>query len=146
MRLALAQAELAGKAGEVPVGAVVVKDGQVIATGFNTPISTHDPSAHAEMVAIRNAAQVLGNYRLTDCSVYVTLEPCAMCSGAMFHARIKEVVFGAPDPKTGVAGSVMNLYESRQLNHHTAVRGGVMAQECGALLQDFFAKRRKASS
>ncbi|WVN42771.1 tRNA adenosine(34) deaminase TadA [beta proteobacterium MWH-UniP1] len=145
MAAALEQARLAGNAAEVPVGAVVVKDGQVIATGFNAPISQHDPSAHAEMVAIRNAAKTLGNYRLTDCTVYVTLEPCAMCSGAMFHARIKEVVYGAPDPKTGVAGSVMNLYDNAQLNHHTAVRGGVMAQECGAMLQDFFAQRRKAA-
>lgn len=145
MSLALEEARKAAQAAEVPVGAVVVKDGQVIATGFNAPISQHDPSAHAEMVALRNAAKMLGNYRLTDCSVYVTLEPCAMCSGAMFHARIKEVIYGAPDPKTGVAGSVMNLYENQQLNHHTAVRGGVMAQECGALLQDFFAQRRKAA-
>ncbi len=145
MSLALVQAKRAADAAEVPVGAVVVKDGQVIATGFNAPISQHDPSAHAEMVAIRNAAKVLGNYRLTDCSVYVTLEPCAMCSGAMFHARIKEVIYGAPDPKTGVAGSVMNLYENQQLNHHTAVRGGVLANECGALLQDFFAQRRKTA-
>lgn len=145
MSIALKEARRAADAAEVPVGAVVVKDGQIIATGFNAPISQHDPSAHAEMVALRNAAKVLGNYRLTDCSVYVTLEPCAMCSGAMFHARIKEVIYGAPDPKTGAAGSVMNLYENRQLNHHTAVRGGVMAQECGALLQDFFAQRRKAA-
>ena len=145
MAAALEQARLAASAAEVPVGAVVVKDGQVIAAGFNAPISQHDPSAHAEMVAIRNAAKTLGNYRLTDCTVYVTLEPCAMCSGAMFHARIKEVVYGAPDPKTGVAGSVMNLYDNAQLNHHTAVRGGVMAQECGAMLQDFFAQRRKAA-
>ena len=145
MAIALKEARRAADAAEVPVGAVVVKDGQIIATGFNAPISQHDPSAHAEMVALRNAAKLLGNYRLTDCSVYVTLEPCAMCSGAMFHARIKEVIYGAPDPKTGVAGSVMNLYENRQLNHHTAVRGGVMAQECGALLQDFFAQRRKAA-
>jgi tRNA(adenine34) deaminase len=145
MGQALAQAERAAKAGEVPVGAVVVKDGQIIATGFNSPISAHDPSAHAEMVAIRAAAKVLGNYRLTDCTVYVTLEPCAMCAGAMFHARVKEVVFGAPDPKTGVAGSVMNLYENAQINHHTHARGGVMAQACGSLLQRFFAERRKAA-
>lgn len=142
MGLALAQARLALQAEEVPVGAVVVKDGQVIATGFNQPISSHDPSAHAEMVALRAAAQRLGNYRLTDCSVYVTLEPCAMCSGAMFHARIKEVVYGATDPKTGVAGSVINLYENSRLNHHATVRGGVMAAECGQMLQNFFADRR----
>lgn len=145
MGLALAQARLASQAQEVPVGAVVVKDGNVIATGFNQPIGCHDPSAHAEMVALRAAARSLGNYRLNDCSVYVTLEPCAMCSGAMFHARIKEVVYGAADPKTGVAGSVINLYENTRLNHHTSVRGGVMAAECGQLLQDFFAARRAAT-
>ena len=143
MRLALAQAVSAGDAGEVPVGAIVVKDGQVIGRGANAPISRHDPSAHAEIVALRQAAERLGNYRLNDCTVYVTLEPCAMCSGAMFHARIREVVFGASDPKTGVAGSVTNLYDNPQLNHHTTVRGGVLATECGQLLQDFFAHRRQ---
>ena len=142
MRLALAQAVAAGHAGEVPVGAIVVKDGEVIGRGANAPISRHDPSAHAEIVALRQAAGRLGNYRLNDCTVYVTLEPCAMCSGAMFHARIREVVFGASDPKTGVAGSVTNLYDNPQLNHHTTVRGGVLATECGQLLQDFFADRR----
>ncbi len=142
MRLALAQAVAAGHAGEVPVGAIVVKDGEVIGSGANAPISRHDPSAHAEIVALRQAADRLGNYRLNDCTVYVTLEPCAMCSGAMFHARIREVVFGASDPKTGVAGSVTNLYDNPQLNHHTTVRGGVLATECGQLLQDFFADRR----
>ena len=142
MRLALAQAVAAGHAGEVPVGAIVVKDGEVIGRGANAPISRHDPSAHAEIVALRQAADRLGNYRLNDCTVYVTLEPCAMCSGAMFHARIREVVFGASDPKTGVAGSVTNLYDNPQLNHHTTVRGGVLATECGQLLQDFFADRR----
>ena len=144
MGLALAQARRALQADEVPVGAVIVKNGQVIAEGFNQPIGSHDPSAHAEMVALRAAAQHLGNYRLNDCSVYVTLEPCAMCSGAMFHARIKEVVYGAADPKTGVAGSVINLYGNTQLNHHTSVRGGVMASDCGQLLQDFFSARRAA--
>ncbi len=144
MGLALAQARLALQAQEVPVGAVVVKDGQVIASGFNQPIGSHDPSAHAEMMALRAAAKTLGNYRLDDCSVYVTLEPCAMCSGAMFHARIKEVIYGAADPKTGVAGSVINLYENPRLNHHTSVRGGVMAADCGQMLQDFFAARRAA--
>ena len=142
MRLALAQAVAAGHAGEVPVGAIVVKDGEVIGRGANAPISRHDPSAHAEIVALRQAADRLGNYRLNDCTVYVTLEPCAMCSGAMFHARIREVVFGASDPKTGVACSVTNLYNNPQLNHHTTVRGGVLATECGQLLQDFFADRR----
>ena len=144
MGLALEQARLAGTQGEVPVGAVVVKDGEVIGRGFNQPISSHDPSAHAEMVAIRDASQRLGNYRLTDCDLYVTLEPCVMCSGAIFHARIRHVIFGATDPKTGVAGSVMNLYASTPLNHHADVRGGVLAAESGALLQSFFAARRKA--
>lgn len=142
MRLALEQAHQAQTVGEVPVGAVVVKDGEVIGRGYNSPISTHDPSAHAEMMALRDAAKRLGNYRLNDCQLYVTLEPCLMCSGAIFHARIKEVIYGAADPKTGVAGSVMNLYEQTRLNHHTGVRGGVMASECGALLQQFFASRR----
>jgi tRNA(adenine34) deaminase len=145
MRLALEQAQQAALQGEVPVGAVVVKDGEVIGRGFNRPIGSHDPSAHAEMVALREASQRLGNYRLTDCDLYVTLEPCVMCSGAIFHARIRQVVFGAMDPKTGVAGSVMNLYESKPLNHHTAIRGGVMAQESATLLQSFFAARRKSS-
>jgi tRNA(adenine34) deaminase len=145
MALALEQARLAGAQGEVPVGAVVVKDGEVIGRGFNRPISSHDPSAHAEMVALRDASQRLGNYRLTDCDLYVTLEPCVMCSGAIFHARIRHVIYGASDPKTGVAGSVMNLYDVKPLNHHADVRGGVLAAESGALLQSFFAARRKAS-
>jgi tRNA(adenine34) deaminase len=146
MRLALEQAQMAAKAGEVPVGAVVVKDHQVIAAGFNSPISGHDPSAHAEMMALRSAAQVLGNYRLNDCSLYVTLEPCAMCAGAMFHARIKEVIFGAADPKTGVAGSVVNLFENPKLNHHTRLCGGIMADESAAMLRRFFAARRASAS
>lgn len=145
MMLALELAQEAAREGEVPVGAVVVKDGKVIGTGFNRPIGSHDPSAHAEMIALREASQALGNYRLTDCDLYVTLEPCVMCSGAIFHARIRQVVYGASDPKTGVAGSVMNLYASKQLNHHTDVRGGVLAQESATLLQSFFAARRKAS-
>lgn len=145
MRLALELAQQAAGQGEVPVGAVVVKGGEVIGRGFNRPIGSHDPSAHAEMVALREASQRLGNYRLTDCDLYVTLEPCVMCSGAIFHARIRNVVFGAADPKTGVAGSVMNLYESKPLNHHTAIRGGVMAQESATLLQSFFAARRRSS-
>ncbi len=145
MTFALEQARLAEQQGEVPVGAVVVKDGEIVGRGFNRPIGSHDPSAHAEMEALRDASQRLGNYRLTDCDLYVTLEPCAMCSGAIFHARIRHVVFGAPDPKTGVAGSVMNLYESTELNHHADVRGGVLANESAALLQSFFAARRKAA-
>ena len=144
MRLALAQAQEAGRAGEVPVGAVVVKDGQVIATGRNAPIEGHDPTAHAEIAALREAARHLGNYRLDGCTLYVTLEPCAMCSGAMLHARLARVVFGAPDPKTGMAGSVLDLFAEPRLNHHTRTEGGVLAQECAALLQGFFSQRRRA--
>jgi len=143
MLLALAQAALAAQAGEVPVGAVVVQGGQVIATGRNAPIEGHDPTAHAEIAALRAAAKVLGNYRLPDCTLYVTLEPCAMCSGAMLHARLKRVVFGAPDPKTGAAGSVINLFDQPQLNHQTALHGGVLAGESAALLKTFFSQRRE---
>lgn len=142
MHLALAQASLAAAAGEVPVGAVMLRDGVVIAVGHNAPIASHDPSAHAEMQALRAAAQVLGNYRLPDCELVVTLEPCAMCAGAMLHARLKRVVFGASDPKTGAAGSVINLFEQSQLNHQTQVQGGVLTQECAAVLQAFFKQRR----
>ena len=142
MHLALAQAALAAVAGEVPVGAVVVRDGVVIASGHNAPIASHDPSAHAEMQALRAAAQILSNYRLPECELFVTLEPCAMCAGAMLHARLKRVVFGASDPKTGAAGSVINLFEQSQLNHQTQVQGGVLTQECAAVLQDFFKLRR----
>ncbi len=147
MALALAQAALAGAAGEVPVGAVVLKDGVVIAAGYNAPIGTHDPSAHAEMQALRAAAQVLGNYRLPECELFVTLEPCAMCAGAMLHARLKRVVFGAADPKTGAAGSVIDIFAQTQLNHQTQVQGGLLAQECAEVLQTFFRQRRlKAAS
>ena len=142
MSLALDQARLAAAAGEVPVGAVVVKDGQVIATGRNAPIASHDPTAHAEVMALRAAARVLGNYRLEGCTLYVTLEPCAMCSGAMLHARVDRVVFGAADPRTGAAGSVLNLFGHPQLNHQTQVVGGVLADDCGRLLKDFFKPRR----
>ncbi len=142
MQLALAQARLAAAAGEVPVGAVVVKDGQVISVGRNAPVGTHDPTAHAEVAALRQAAQVLGNYRLEGCELFVTLEPCAMCSGAALHARLARVVFGAAEPKTGAAGSVLNLFENTTLNHQTKVVGGVMAQECSAVLQQFFQHRR----
>ena len=142
MRLALQQARLAADAGEVPVGAVVVQNGQVIAVGRNAPIASHDPTAHAEVVALRAAARVLGNYRLDGCTLYVTLEPCAMCSGAMLHARVDRVVFGAPDPRTGVAGSVLNLFGHTQLNHQTQVTGGVLADECAQLLKDFFKPKR----
>ena len=144
MELALSQARQAGAAGEVPVGAVVVKDGQVIATGRNSPIATHDPTAHAEIVALRAAAQVLGNYRLDGCELFVTLEPCAMCSGAMLHARLARVVFGAADPKTGAAGSVINLFADTQLNHQTKVKGGVLGDACAAELQAFFQIKRES--
>ncbi len=143
MREALAEAQRAAQAGEVPVGAVVVQGGRVIATGRNAPIDDLDPTAHAEIVALRAAARALGNYRLDDCTLYVTLEPCAMCSGAMLHARLPGVVFGAADPKTGAAGSVVNLFAEPQLNHQTTVQGGVLADECGALLSDFFRRRRE---
>ncbi|WP_411880398.1 tRNA adenosine(34) deaminase TadA [Polaromonas sp. YR568] len=142
MRQALAEARQADAAGEVPVGAVVVRRGEVIATGRNAPVDGHDPTAHAEIVALRAAAQALGNYRLDDCELFVTLEPCAMCSGAMLHARLKRVVFGAADPKTGAAGSVLNLFGESRLNHQTALQGGVLAGECGELLQSFFRRRR----
>lgn len=143
MALALAQAQLAWDRGEVPVGAVVVKDGEVIATGFNQPISGHDPTAHAEIVALRAAAEKLGNYRLPGCELYVTLEPCIMCSGAMMHARLARVVYAATDPKTGACGSVVNLFDQQQLNHHTRVAGGVLADQASALLRAFFVERRK---
>ncbi len=142
MHQALSQAHNAWTLGEVPVGALVVKDGEVIATGFNQPIGTHDPTAHAEIMALRAAAGILGNYRLPGCELYVTLEPCAMCAGAMLHARLARVIFGAADPKTGACGSVVNLFEQAKLNHHTELVGGVMAQECGMLLKEFFAARR----
>src|SRR5471032_1825827 len=145
MQLALEQARHAWDLGEVPVGAVVVKDGVVIATGYNQPIGRHDPTAHAEIQALRAAAEKLGNYRLPGCELYVTLEPCVMCSGAMLHARLSRVVFGASDPKTGVCGSVLDLFAHEQLNHHTASVGGVLADDCGNLLKSFFAARRAAA-
>ena len=142
MQQAIEQAKLAAAAGEVPVGAVLVQGAQVISTGFNQPISNSDPSAHAEMMAIRSAAQALSNYRLPGSTLYVTLEPCAMCAGAMLHARIDRVVFGAIDPKTGAAGSVLDVFSEKRINHQTQVEGGVMGQECGQLLRDFFKERR----
>ena len=145
MALALAQARLAGSAGEVPVGAVVVKEGRVVAVGHNRPVNRHDPTAHAEIEALRAAATALGNYRLDGCSLYVTLEPCAMCAGAMLHARLARVVFGAHDPKTGAAGSVVDLFAEPRLNHQTQAQGGVLGAECGALLKGFFAGRREAA-
>ncbi len=145
MREALSQAREAGTCGEVPVGAVVVLNGEIVGRGFNQPIGRHDPTAHAEVMALRDAAARLGNYRLPGCELFVTLEPCAMCSGAIMHARIARVVFGARDPKTGVAGSVIDLYGEARLNHHASVVGGVLAEECGGLLSAFFAARRKRS-
>ncbi len=145
MQLALLQAQHAWDLGEVPVGAVVVKDGEVVAVGFNQPIGRHDPTAHAEIVALRAAAAKLGNYRLPGCELYVTLEPCIMCAGAMMHARIARVVYAASDPKTGAAGSVIDLFEQDRLNHHTAVEGGVLAEEAGTMLRGFFAERRNAA-
>jgi len=142
MREALSLAQQAAAAGEVPVGAVVVKDGQIVGRGSNAPISKHDPTAHAEIAAMRDAAQRLGNYRLVGCELFVTLEPCVMCVGAMFHARIARVVYGARDPKTGAAGSVVDLYSEERLNHHATIEGGLLAEECGKVLSDFFAMRR----
>jgi tRNA(adenine34) deaminase len=139
---ALSLAREAGAAGEVPVGAVVVLNGEIVGSGFNQPIGHHDPTAHAEILAIRNAATRLGNYRLPGTTLYVTLEPCTMCTGAIMHARIARVVFGAPDPKTGVAGSVLNLFDEPRLNHHAEITGNVLATECGQLLSSFFAARR----
>ena len=143
MQQALALAKQAAETGEVPVGAIVVKDGEIIGRGCNAPIRTHDPTAHAEINAMRQAAQYLGNYRLVNCALYVTLEPCAMCSGTIQHARINKLVFGASDPKTGACGSVVNLMNEPQLNHHTQVIGGILAEECGMILSQFFAARRK---
>lgn len=142
MQTALQLAEQAALAGEVPVGALVVKDGVIIGRGHNAPITRHDPTAHAEILAMRAAADALGNYRLAGCTLYVTLEPCAMCSGAIQHARIARVVFGASDPKTGACGSVIDLMAEPRLNHHAMVEGGVLAEQCGALLSRFFAARR----
>jgi tRNA(adenine34) deaminase len=142
MQQALSQAKLAAAAGEVPVGAVLVRDGQIISTGFNQPITNSDPSAHAEMMALRAAAQSESNYRLPGTTLYVTLEPCTMCAGAMLHARVERVVFGATDPKTGAAGSVLNVFSEKQINHQTQVEGGIMGGECGQVLRDFFKERR----
>jgi tRNA(adenine34) deaminase len=142
MQQALDQAKLAAVAGEVPVGAVLVRDGQVISTGFNQPISNSDPSAHAEMMALRAAALEESNYRLPGTTLYVTLEPCTMCAGAMLHARVDRVVFGATDSKTGAAGSVLNVFSEKQINHQTQVEGGIMSEECGQILRNFFKERR----
>ena len=147
MRLALDQAQNAWLVGEVPVGAVVVRDSptgrQVVATGYNRPVTDHDPTAHAEIVALRHAAKLLGNYRLPECEVYVTLEPCAMCAMALLHARVKRVIYGAPDPKAGAAGSVVDIFGTPALNHHTRIEGGVLADESATVLRSFFAERRE---
>lgn len=142
MQHAINLANQAALNGEVPVGAIVVKNGEIIGRGSNAPISSSDPSAHAEMLAIRDAAKTLGNYRLVDCTLYVTLEPCAMCAGVIQHARLSQLVYGASDPKTGACGSVINLMAEAKLNHHTEVVGGVMLEECGSLLTTFFKQRR----
>jgi len=142
MMQALEQAKLAAQEGEVPVGAVLVQHGKVISKAFNRPISNHDPSAHAEMLALRSAAGEIENYRLPGSTLYVTLEPCVMCAGAMLHARVDIVVFGARDPKTGAAGSVVDIFSINQLNHQTTVDGGILESECGQVLRDFFKERR----
>ena len=142
MQIAIALAQEAQAEGEVPVGAIVVKNGLIVGRGYNAPIKEHDPSAHAEILALRDAANNLSNYRLIDCSLYVTLEPCAMCTGAIQHARIAHLVYGANDVKTGACGSVINLMAEAKLNHHTKVTGGVLAEECAGLLTAFFKERR----
>ena len=143
MQVALDLAKQAAINGEVPVGAIVVSKGEIIGRGSNSPISLSDPSAHAEIQALRDAAKTLNNYRLIDCTLYVTLEPCVMCTGAIQHARIAKLVYGASDPKTGACGSVVNLMAENKLNHHTEVFAGVLADECGKLLSAFFKERRK---
>ena len=142
MAAAVALAQAAGTRGEVPVGAVVVKDGTIVGRGGNAPIAANDPTSHAEIAALREAGQTLRNYRLSGCDLYVTIEPCAMCAGAILQARIGRVVFGARDPKTGACGSVIDLFAEPRLNHHAQVTGGVLAGECGKLLSEFFAERR----
>lgn len=145
MREALSLARQAAESGEVPVGAVVVKDGTVVGRGYNRPVSGKDPTAHAEVMALRDAAERIGNYRLGECELYVTLEPCAMCAGAIMHARVSRVVYGAADPKSGACGSVVDLFAENRLNHHATIVGGVMAEEAARLMQDFFSARRRAT-
>ena len=142
MRRAIELAREAEAAGEVPVGALVVRDGEILAEGFNRPISTRDPTAHAEMVALRAAAARLDNYRLTGTTLYVTLEPCAMCAGAMVHARVRRLVYAAPDPRAGAAGSVFNVVRHAALNHRLEVEAGILGEECGSMLRRFFLSRR----
>lgn len=144
MTEALDLAREAWSMGEVPVGAIVVCNNEIVGRGFNHPIAAHDPSGHAEIMALRDAARALGNYRLPGCTLYVTIEPCVMCAGAIFHARIARVVYGAPEPKTGAAGSVVDLFAEGRLNHHAEVVGGILAEQCGALVSAFFAEKRRA--
>jgi tRNA(adenine34) deaminase len=142
MRASIEEAKLAAKNNEVPVGAVLVHRNKIIARSGNSPIEDTDPTAHAEIKVLRDGAKHLGNYRLVECDLYVTLEPCAMCAGAIASARIANLVFGAFDPKTGAAGSILNIFDVSQINHHTVVRGGFMDHECASLLKDFFRERR----
>ncbi len=145
MRLALALAQKAMSMGEVPVGAIVVLDGQIVGEGCNRPISSNDPTAHAEIEAMRDAARRIGNYRLVGCSLFVTLEPCLMCAGAIQHARISRLAYGASDPKTGACGSVLDVFSDSRLNHHATVSSNILKEECGEILKQFFLeKRRKA--
>ena len=146
MAEALVLARAAQERGEVPVGAIVVRDDAIIGRGGNAPIAANDPTAHAEIAALREAARVVGNYRLPNCSIYVTLEPCAMCAGAILHARVGRLIYRARDPKTGACGSVVDLFGETRLNHHAAVVGGVLADECGKLLSDFFSGLRSSST
>jgi len=143
MQHALTLAQKAAELGEVPVGAVLVKEDKLLAEGWNQPIAGHDPTAHAEIMAIRQAAQQLNNYRLPGTTLYITLEPCSMCAGAIVHARIERVIFGASEPRAGAAGSVLNLLQNSQFNHQLDVKSGVLAEQCGQLLKDFFRVRRK---
>lgn len=145
MRLALEQAQLAREAGEVPVGAVVVMDGKIVGRGYNKPISSNDPSSHAEIEALRDAAKSVGNYRLPGASLFVTIEPCLMCAGAIMHARIERVVFGANDTKTGVCGSVLDVFAESRLNHHASVTSHVLEAECGSIMTQFFVDKRRKS-
>ncbi len=145
MHRALDLAEKARSLGEVPVGAVVVMDGNIIGEGYNRPVASHDPTCHAEIAALRDAAIRAGNYRLPGCSLYVTLEPCLMCAGAIFHARVSRLIYGAKDPKTGACGSVLDLFADPRLNHHAAVTSGIFEESCGDMLRQFFSERRRKS-
>jgi tRNA(adenine34) deaminase len=143
MKLALGLAKKAELKNEVPVGALIVRNGEIIGQGMNTSISDHDPTSHAEINAIRKAAKAIKNYRLKDCAIYVTLEPCAMCVGAIQHARIEKIIYGAPDPKTGACGSMIDLISVKEINHHAEAIGGILEKECGQILKEFFLSKRK---